>query len=136
MNKYDSLNKDIFSIFSSIGWATESIKTFPENFVGTTVGNEYIRVSILSSGSDRKGPQDSVFGQLLIDIFYPSGQGTARAINIADRLDNYLACKTLVGSENGNTQMGVSTLSHMGVDKANASLYRSLYTISFSYFGK
>jgi hypothetical protein len=136
MNKYDALNKDIFSIFSSVGWTAESIKTFPENFIGTTVGNEYIRVGIVASSYDKKGRQESIFGQLLIDIFYPAGKGTARAIAIAGKLDDYLSCKTLVGSENGNTQMGVSTMTHTGVDKANASLYRSLYSISFSYFGK
>lgn len=136
MNKYDSLNKDIFSIFSSIGWSTESIKTYPENFVGTSVDTEYIRVSIVSNSFDRQGSQDSVFGQLMIDVFYPAGQGNARAIAIADRLDNYLACKTLVGSEKGNTQMGVSTLTYSGNDKANASLYRAIYTIPFNYYGK
>ena len=134
MNKYESLNKDIFSIFAASTWVAENIKTFPENFTGA--GTEYIRVGIVASSYDKKGSQSSAFGQLIIDIFFPAGAGNARAIYIADKLDTYLVGKTLVGSNNGNTQMGTSTLTYLGNDKADPSLYRASYSISFNYFGK
>jgi hypothetical protein len=135
MNKYASLQADVYSIFSSVTWLAESIKTVPSNFVGTGIGNEYIRVAIVAGGNDPKIAKRSVSGQLLIDIFTPAGGGPLRAAQIADKLDTYLVGKTLQVGPNGNTQLGLSTLSPLGIDKANTQLCRDSYSISFNYFG-
>lgn len=135
MGKYEALQTDIYSIFATSAWIAEAIKTVPENYVSTALGNEYIRVSIVSSGVDNQGPLCSANGQLIIDIFIPAGNGALRAVRIADKLDTYLAGKTFKIAPSGNTQLGRSALTFMGVDKADSSLYRASYSINFNYFG-
>jgi hypothetical protein len=136
-NKYSSVYADVYSIFGAGAWTSENIKTFPENFTGSSIGNEYIRVAIVSGGSlDNVNPPRSVSGQLLIDIFVPAGAGLARSNQIADKLDSYLAGKLMQTTGNGSTQLGSSSLTNLGNDAANPSLYRSIYSIPFNYFGK
>lgn len=131
-NKYTNLQNDIYSIFAAAGWTAENIKSFPENFIGAVPGKEYIRIHIKA---EREGLDIvSVSGQVMIDIFVPAGGGPIRASQIADRLDVYLVGRSLKLSS-GHTQFLNSTLSNFGVDKANASLFRSIYSIPFNYFG-
>lgn len=136
MNKYTAVFEDIYSIFGAVGWLAENIKTFPDNYVGASVGNEYLRVSIVPSGNLSVNPPLSVSGQLIIDIFIPAGSGLKRLTTIADRLDTYLAGKTVTTSLSGSTQLKTSALSLLGNDRDNPSLYRGSYSISFNYFGK
>lgn len=135
MGKYSSLQSDIFSIFGTIGWKTEGVFTMPSNFVASDAGDEYIRVSIVANGDNKANPLNSVSGQLLIDIFTPAGFGPNRTNLIADKLDKYLAGKLIQTTSGGNTQLAGSTLALLGNDSANPSLYRSIYTIVFNYFG-
>jgi len=135
--KYETLHNDIYSIWASANWSNENIKTFPENFIGQVPNKEYIRVSILPSDRSMDTSYQhlgSVSGQVMIDIFVPAGKGPIRASQIADRLDAYLVGKS-VQSGQGLTQFQTSTLSNFGFDKANASLFRAIYTIPFTYFG-
>lgn len=133
MDKYSAIYKDVYSVFAMIGWATEGIKTFPENFVGTNVGDTYIRVSVLPNG---KGVNwRSASGLVMIDIFVPAGGGTQAIAQIADKLDKYLAGNTFKATSNGQTSFFASTLATLGNDKANPSLYRASYSIPFNYFG-
>jgi hypothetical protein len=134
-DKYSSLYKDIYAFFELAGWKAELIKTFPDNFVGSAVGDEYIRVTIIPSqltGDNRLG---SVSGQVIIDIFISAGAGPTRAAIIADKLDKYLAGQSNNSTANGNTQFGISSLSPLGNDRDNPSLYRFHYSIPFNYFG-
>lgn len=135
MSKYTSLEADVFSIFASAEWQAEGIKTFPGNFTGSIVGNEYIRVSLVASNENNANIPRSVAGVLMIDIFIPAGQGPARAAAIADTLDKYLAGKNLKTTSYGNTQFSSSSLSPRGHDSANPSLFRSVYSIPFNFFG-
>lgn len=135
MSKYSNAIDDIFSVFNSNGWAAEGIKTFPDNFVGKSIGNEYIRLNMLFHEQNKSNPLISVSGQLIIDIFTESGNGPSRFADIADKLDAYLAGKSFNLSGNGTTQFGSSTLQSFGVDKDNASLHRVLYTIPFDFYG-
>jgi hypothetical protein len=135
MGKFSSLNADIYSVFAQSAWIAENIKTFPENYVGTSVGNEYIRVSIVASSYDKLGSFQSVNGQLIIDIFTPAGEGVSRTNTIADKLDDYLIGKQILVPPDGNTQFGNSTLTFLGNDKANPSLYRASYSLSFNHYG-
>jgi hypothetical protein len=132
VGKYASLFTDVFSIFNAALWKAESIKTFPANFITVDPGNEYIRVSIIPSG--RGINQKSASGLLLIDIFISAGDGPSRAGFIADKLDAYLVGKSIATGSN-STQMLTSSLSFVGVDSDNPSLYRANYSIPFNYFG-
>lgn len=134
MGKYDSLEKDIYSIFSSMPWSLESIATFPNNVFPSEL-TEYIRVNIVASGEQIANSLKSVSGILIIDIFFPVGGGNSRATIIADKLDTYLSGKTKATTLGGSTQLLSSTLVSMGVDKANANLFRYIYTIPFNYYG-
>lgn len=136
MGKYSSIDKSIYSVFSTPAWLAESIKTVPANYNGTGLGNEYLRVSIVpgSSFAYANMPKSSA-GQLIIDIFAPFGEGSARISTIADLLDTYLVSKSFAVT-NGKTQFSASSLAHLGKDSANPSLYRSSYSISFNYFEK
>jgi hypothetical protein len=135
MGKYTTVKSLVYSIFASAEWKAEAIETFPENFTGTSVGNEYIRVIILTSGETPVNSTRSVAGQLMIDIFVPAGVGSDRATQIADKLDKYLAGQSRNSAPNGNVQFGTSTMSSIGNDTANVNLYRFLYSLSFNYFG-
>lgn len=135
MNKYAALYADVYAVFATVPWGLENIPTYPENFVGTDVGNEYIRLNVIAGGQTVVNATKSITGQLLIDIFFPAGGGSIRASQIADKLDTYLAGQSFTSSLNGTTQFQTSTLVSVGNDKDNPSLYRFLYTISFNHFG-
>jgi len=132
MGKFESLEKEIYSVFGSDAWKSEGINTFPNNFLKLNAGTEFIRVSIVPGGKSVNAI--SVAGILIIDIFIPAGGGPRRASLIADKLDKYLANKSL-GATTNKTQFRESSLVHKGVDKDNATLHMSSYTIPFTYFG-
>lgn len=132
MGKYESLARDVFSIFDAAPWKAENIKTFPANFVTVDPGNEYIRVSVIPSG--RGINPKSTTGILLVDIFISAGNGPIRANLIADKLDEYLIGKTIQTGSNF-TQLLISALTFSGTDSDNPSLYRANYSIPFNYFG-
>jgi hypothetical protein len=133
MGKYQSLEKDIFSIFAATTWVNEDIPTYPQNFIGVIGGKDYLRVSIIASGEGINLQSSS--GILKIDIFTKAGQGPSSANVIADKLDKYLVGKSINLLNNNVTQFGKSSLNPIGVDTANKSLYRNQYSIPFNYFG-
>lgn len=133
MGKYLSLETDIFSIFGNALWVAENIKTYPANFLAISPGNKFIRVSIIPSGTGLNLVSSS--GVLIIDIFTPAGNGPRESSLIADKLDQYLAGKTIATVGNNSTQFRGSSLNHLGNDKDNPALFRSVYTIPFNYFG-
>ena len=133
MGKYTNLQDDIFSVFADAAWKAENIKTYPNNMIAVDSGNEYIRVSIISSGMgvNRK----SISGILIVDIFTSAGNGPSRASLIADKLDLYLETKSLSTVQNVVTQFLTSAMTHSGRDPDNQALHRSVYSIPFNYFG-
>jgi len=133
MGKYADVQNDIFSVFDAAGWATESIKTYPQNHIPINPGTEFIRVSIVPSSF--LSTLDSLSGQLIIDIFTSAGNGPLRPFEIADILDQYLTGQYLETSGNGATQFLNSTVGAGQLDIDDPSLYRSIYTISFNYTG-
>jgi hypothetical protein len=135
MGKYTALNQAIYSVFGSTEWKAENLKTVPSDFTGKSVGTEYLRVTILSSGKQQANPLKSVSGILMVEIFTPAGKGPTRANLIADKLDTYLAGQTIQPPLGGSIQFGSSNLSDRGLDKANPSLTMTLYSITFNYFG-
>lgn len=133
MGKYANLQDDIFSVFSSEAWKAESIKTFPVNFTTVNQGNEFIRVSIVPGGQGLN--LNSVSGVLIVDIFTSAGTGPKRSSSIADKLDQYLVGKSLSTVANAVTQFSTSNLDLRSVDRDNPTLFRSIYTIPFHYYG-
>lgn len=130
MDRYASMYSDVYSVFSSTAWVTAGVKTVPENYTASGIGNEYIRVSVLFGGGyGYVNLPSSQSGQLIIDIFAPAGEGMKKLSTIADKLNSFLERKTV-----GYTQFSTSSFSPLGLDAANASLYRGKYSISFNYF--
>ena len=129
---YASLDANVFSIFGKDEWKAEKVKTYPSNFIAVNAGKEYIRVSIIPSGSGVNLVSKS--GILIIDIFTTAGNGPKAASLIADKLDKYLQGKSV--SSNGTvTQFLSSSLSPAGIDSENKTLSRSTFTIPFNHFG-
>lgn len=134
MGKYLNLQNDAFSVFNSNTWKAENIKTFPSNFVAVGQGNEFIRVSIISRNAGIN--IESISGVFIIDIFTSAGNGPKQANLIADKLDLYLAGKSISTESQAVTQFLGSSLEARGLDKDNPALFRSIYTIPFNYFRK
>ena len=133
MGKYSNLNTDIHSLFAADSWKAEKIKTLPSNFIGIGKVSEFIRVSIIPSGTGLN--RKSVSGILIIDIFTQAGDGPKRPSAIADKLDSYLSGRSLSSTTGAVTQFPESSsLDHKGNDKDNPTLYRVAYTIPFKYF--
>ena len=134
MNKYSSLQEDVFSVFESNAWIFTSIPAFPSDFVGSVSGN-YIRVSILANSDNIVNPPRSVSGQVIIEIFVKAGGGPSPTTSIADILDTFLSGKYFTTTANGSTQFGTSTLGNGRNDKDNPSLYCTPYSIPFNFYG-
>lgn len=132
MGKYEQLQTDIFSVFDSVEWENENIKTVPSNFISEDLTQEFIRVNIIASNTGIN--LFSVSGILIIDIFTSAGEGPGKASLIADALDTYLVGKSRASSDDTVTQFTNSTLSLSGYDEHNPTLYRSNYTIPFNHF--
>lgn len=133
MGKYSNLNSDIYSVFSTDIWKAEKIVTRPSNFVGLDKPSEFIRVSVIPSGTGLN--RKSVSGVLIIDIFTQAGGGPKRSAIIADKLDSYLSGKSLSTTAGTTVQFPESSAMDLkGNDKDNPALYRVAYTIPFNYF--
>jgi len=131
MGKYLNIDTRIFSIFGSDAWLSESVKTYPCNFIKLDSTVPYIRISIIPSGIGVN--KNSVSGVLIADIFIPNGSGPKAASTIADKLDTHLINKTFEIAEGVSTQFFNSTHSLVGTDVDNSALYRTTYTIPFNY---
>ena len=133
MGKFASIQSDIFSVFALAAWEAEGIPTFPTSFVQEFTADEFIRVSIIASGTGIN--LSSLSGLLIIDIFSSAGVGPSRFFHIADKLDDYLVGKSLEGVAKKVTQFNSSTLSGVSQDTDNKSLSRASYTIPFNFYG-
>lgn len=132
MAKFHKATQAIMQVFGTAAWLAEDIKTIPSNYIGGNLGSEYIRVNVMTSGAGIN--INSLSGQLIIDVFVPSGEGMLRATDIADTLDKYLVGKMFI-SGSDSVQLGNSTFSSTGLDAANRALYRYRYTMSFNFYG-
>jgi hypothetical protein len=91
MGKYTALQSDVYSVFAKPAWLTEGIKTIPENYLATALGNEYLRVNLVTSSNlGYANLTGSLSGQIIVDIFVKAGDGLNRTAVIADKLDTYL----------------------------------------------
>lgn len=132
MGKFSSCQSEVFSVFDSVAWKAEDVRTYPENFVVIDKDTEYIRVSIIASGKGINLKSSS--GILIIDIFTSAGAGPSRSAEIADKLDSYLVGKS-IKTNSGLTQFMESNLGAIEPDVANPTLAKTRYHIKFNYFG-
>lgn len=135
IGKNVSVLNDVFSVFALSTWTDLGVTTVPQNFVGNSQVQEYIRVSVVTSGKPING--NSVSGVIIIDIFTSAGTGPVRAAQIADSLDNFLPGKTYKTGL-GETQFFLTSAFNIRKDLAmksgdNAALCAASYEIPFNY---
>ena len=133
MDRHERLQSAVFAVFGSSNWASENIKTIPQDFTPDNLGEEFIRVSIVPGGHGLNIL--SLSGVLMIDIFTLAGQGPNRKTQIVDKLESYLVGKCLAAGGNDVVQFGNSSLKPSGLDRDNPALTRSTLTIPFDLFG-
>ena len=116
------------SLFTTTEWTSHNIKAFPANYQGELNADEWIRVSVLPFSSELIFNTDvSANGQIVCQIFVPSGAGMKRAYEIADILKNLLDRKEI----SGYLQTTNSFITTVGVDVKDSSLFNVNYTVNF-----
>lgn len=114
-------------LFASTAWTSNNIKAFPANYQGEIDADEWIRVSVLPFSSELAFKDVIANGQIVCQIFVPSGQGMKRAYQIADIL------KTLLDQEviSGYLQTTNSFITNIGIDTKDSGLFNVNYTVNF-----
>jgi len=114
-------------LFASTAWTSNNIKAFPANYQGEIDADEWIRVSVLPFSSELAFKDVIANGQIVCQIFVPSGQGMKRAYEIADIL------KTLLDQEviSGYLQTTNSFITNIGIDTKDSGLFNVNYTVNF-----
>ena len=76
MSRFEGAANGVYSVFASVEWLAENIAVFPTDYTNKDDLKEFLRVSVVPSGSgvNRK----SISGVVLIDIFYEYGIGPKR----------------------------------------------------------
>jgi hypothetical protein len=114
-------------LFASSAWTSNNVKAFPANYQGEINADEWIRVSVLPFSSELAFKDVIANGQIVCQIFVPSGQGMKRAYEIADIL------KTLLDQEviSGYLQTTNSFITNIGIDTKDSGLFNVNYTVNF-----
>jgi hypothetical protein len=130
MGKFWNTQEKIFSVFASQNWENEKIKVVPSNFTKIDGNSEFLRVSVIMTGLgiNRK----SLSGLVIIDIFTKAGFGPKRALELADLVEKYFSSKSF-GASKYSVQFSQGVYSEVGLDSENLSLFRSTYSLPFSY---
>ena len=115
------------SLFASSSWTSNNIKAYPANYQGTVENTEWVRINVLPFSSELAFKETRSNGQIVCNIFVPSGQGMKRAYEIADMLKALLDRKSI----SGYLQTTNSFITNVGVDPKNSGLYSVDLTINF-----
>ena len=116
------------NLFTTTEWTSHNIKAFPANYQGELNADEWIRVSVLPFSSELIFNNDvSANGQIVCQIFVPSGAGMKRAYEIADILKGLLDRKVI----SGYLQTTNSFITTVGIDVKDSSLFNVNYTVNF-----
>lgn len=133
MGKFIAVEDAIFSIFATADWSGAGLKTVPTNYEAPEdSGEEFIRVNVISNGNGVN--KVSVSGMLIVDIFTSAGKGPRPATAIADKLESFVAYKS-VPTSSGVAQFQGGVCVPKGVDSVNPLLFRSSYSIPFNFYG-
>lgn len=130
MSKYANLLSDIEGQFGISSWTSNSIKSFPSNFLVPANTSEFVKIEILPLRDNSDYGRSGVEGICYIQVYVQANQGVKRLMEIADLLDSILQNKTLT---NG-TQTESSSLQVVGVDRDNPELFRGDYSIDFKFY--
>jgi len=132
---YDLILRDIETVFASATWTSNSIPTYPADYLGSKgAATEYAILNVLPSSSKNiaHGAQKETTGLVAVKLFVKAGEGQSRLMAIANLLDTVLENKTL---PNG-TELGTSYLTVEGLDPLNKSLSSASYIIPFTNYGE
>lgn len=127
MAKYADVLRDVEEVFASAEWTSTNITAYPVNYQGGSFSDESVRIEVIPGRPITNYGDLGVGGQIIIQIYTRAGEGITRTMQIADSLDTVLQAKTL----QRGTQTGTSSLSFLGIDNDDNSLFRADYSISF-----
>lgn len=132
---FTKLRQDIYNVFASNNWKNTGVKVYPENYQGdTSDALPFMRLTIIPGKAswDSFSLQKKLSGVMILSIFVDNTSGDKDLYSMAELLNSYFQGKTLT---NG-TQFGPSTVSAIGIDTANSSIYRGDYSIQFTSYGE
>ena len=127
MAKYADVVRDVEGIFSGTTWTNHGIQAYPSNYQGGSFEDEFVKLEFLPAQPITGYSRFGVGGQVIVQIYTRAGNGITRSTEIADILDTVLQAKNL----SRGTQTGTSTLSFLGIDNDDNSLFRADYNVSF-----
>jgi hypothetical protein len=127
MKTITQLLTSVESLFASSSWTSNNIKTYPSNYQGKIDGNEWVRVNVLPFSSELAYNDLNITGQIVCNIFVPSGQGMKRAYEICDMLKVLLERNSI----SGYLQTTNSFITNIGIDEKDAGLYSVDFSVNF-----
>ena len=127
MVSISNINTAVESLFASTAWTSNNIKAYPANYQGKIDSNEWVRLNVLPFSSELSYNNDKTTGQIVCNIFVPSGQGVKRAYEIVDILKNLLDRNSI----SGYLQTTNSFITNIGVDQKDSGLYAVDFTVNF-----
>ena len=127
MAKYRNVQTDIEGVFATSNWTGNGIQAYPSNYQGGSFADEFVKVEIIPGRPLLTYGSPGVQGQVIIQIYTRAGDGISRSIQIADILDTLLQVQTLPSG----TTTGTSSITFLGIDSQDNSLFRADYSVSF-----
>lgn len=129
-NRFSMVLTTVEAIFATpLNVGGTVVKVFPANYQGNITATEWIRLNVFSFNSELFFGGQASNGQIVCNIFVPSGTGQRRAVAIADVLDGLLSRKII-----SNIQTTNGYINNIGVEKNDSGLYRIDYVVNFNNF--
>lgn len=129
-NRFSAALTTVEALFATplvVGGTT--VKVYPANYQGNITATEWVRLNVFSFNSELFFGSQASTGQIVCNIFVPSGTGQRRAVAIADVLDAYLSRKIFSSIQTTN-----GYINNIGVEKNDSGLYRIDYIVNFNNF--
>ena len=126
--KYADVIRDIEEQFANENWSILSkVKAYPSNYQGPNNENEFVKIEFVPAQPVNNYGQFGVAGQVIIQIYTEAGIGLTRTSDVAHDLDVLIENKRF----SRGTITGTSSLSFLGIDNDDNSLFRADYSIGF-----
>ena len=106
-----------------------TVPVYPTNYVGQINDTEWVRLNVFTFNSELQFSGQFSTGQVVCNIFVPTGMGVRRATAIADALDSMLSRKIISSIQTFN-----GFIQNVGVDPVNKGLYRIDLITNFTNF--
>ena len=131
MATYSELLTSFDTVFASNEWALESINTFPANFYPNNLPDEFIKYEVLPAGKGEQeyGEVNYKAGLFIAQIYTQANRGPKRIYELASAIETQFSRSFL-----GSTQTYDGTLTIVGIDKDDTSLFRADYSLTFNSF--